>query len=339
MMGGVPIAAGRPPLDAGGALTSWTPDGAGTALVVLLAVGYLLAVRRVRLRGEPWPVRRTASWLLLGVGSLVVTTLGWVGAYGRTLFWVHVLQIILLLLVVPGLLALGRPALLVSTLRDDSREPGVGGRVLRLAASPLVGPALVPLALAAVVFTPVLPTTLTSSTANGVAEVALLAVGLLVTLPLAGAGAAASTAVATATFIGFLELLLDAIPGFALRMRSDLLARAWASSVHRSWGPSPLADQQLGGSILWGLAEVLDLPFLALLVVAWIKADEREAAATDAALDAEELRRPVPALDPLEPEAPLVQRPWWETDASVLGSGRARRLQRQRRPPAETEDR
>ncbi len=83
----VPLAAPlRPPLDLDTALTAHVPDAAGLVLVALLAFGYLAAVRAVVRTGHPWPARRTMSCLLL--------------------------------LVVPALLALGRPTLLVRTLQE-----------------------------------------------------------------------------------------------------------------------------------------------------------------------------------------------------------------------------
>jgi len=333
-----------PALGVGTALRSWTPDPAGSALVVVLSVAYLLVVRRVRRGGTAWPAARTAAWLLAGVGSLAVTTNGFVGAYSSTLLWVHVLQVVLLLLVVPMLLALGQPAGLVRQWRRARGAPAPAGpgstprRLLNAAASPLVGPALVPVVLGLVLFTGVLPATLTSWAAHDIAEVGLLAVGLLVTLPLAGIGAASSLAVALATFVGFVELLLDAVPGFLMRTRTDLLAPAWAASLGRRWGPHPLQDQQTAGAILWSLGEVLDLPFLALLVVQWIRADEREARTVDGQLDAQLDAQPptdspgaVGSSKPASAAGRELQRPWWETDASVLGSERARNLQRPRR--------
>ena len=341
---GAPGAKQLPALGFGTAFSSWTADPAGLALVAVLSIAYLLAVRQVRSSGTHWPAARTAAWLLAGVGALAVTTAGFVGAYSSTLLWMHVLQVVLLLLVVPMLLAHGHPAGLVREFRRScgARKAAAGPgslprRLLAAAASPLVGPALVPLVLGLVLFTGVLPATLTSRGAHDGAEVGLLAVGLLVTLPLAGLGASSSLAVALATFVGFVELLLDAVPGFVMRTRTDLLAPAWAASLSRTWGPHPLQDQQTAGGILWSLGEVLDLPFLALLVVQWIRADEREARTVDAQLDAEPLAASASPIDGLgQPPATgqELQRPWWETDASVLGSARAQDLQHQApRPP------
>lgn len=103
----------RPPLDLDTGLTAHVPDAAGLVLVALLAFGYLAAVRAVVRTGHPWPARRTMSWLLL--------------------------------LVVPALLALGRPTLLVRTLQEARAGPprerrAAASRLLAALANPLVAP-------------------------------------------------------------------------------------------------------------------------------------------------------------------------------------------------------
>jgi putative membrane protein len=116
----------------------------------------------------------------------------------------------------------------------------------------------------------------------------------------------------------------------------------------RPWGPSPLRDQQLGGDLLWCIGEAVDVPFLVLLVVQWVRSDARDAARVDAGLDAMEfdamerdaMERDAMELDAMERDgadpardgdgAPTdTMRPWWENDASVFG---ARAAQFQRRP-------
>ena len=96
--------------------------------------------------------------------------------------------------------------------------------------------------------------------------------------------------------IAFLELFADAIPGILLRLHHGVIGAAAGLSTLPTWVPSPLRDQQLSGDVLWFLGEAIDLPFLAWLVVRWIRADAREAAVVDARLDAE----------------PHDDRPWWE---------------------------
>ena len=96
-----------------------------------------------------------------------------------------------------------------------------------------------------------------------------------------------------------------------------LLAPQHYLAIHRTWGPSRLHDQQLGGAIVWFLAETIDLPVLALLVLRWIRTDEREAVTIDRSSTSRSSPRPL-----TDSEADL-QRPWWETDATVFGDRRA----------------
>ena len=280
----------------------------------------MVLLRRIRAAGNHWPWSRTAVFAV-GVLALLVTTAGPVGVYARVLFWMFVVQVLLLLLIVPVLLAFGRPL----TLLAEARRPG-GPSWLRHLAHPLVGPALVPVCTGLVFFTGLLSASLQSPVVGAAVRLGLLLAGFVFALPLAGEGATpVSLAMAAALFIGFLELLADAVPGIAMRLRGDLLTD-WYARLHRPWGPTPLDDQHLGGSILWVVAEVIDLPFLALLVVQWIRADVREAAAIDRQLD-EQAAAAAPTAAP-QAAAELAV-PWWERDASVFGA----RSGQFRRPP------
>jgi cytochrome c oxidase assembly factor CtaG len=113
---------------------------------------------------------------------------------------------------------------------------------------------------------------------------------------------------ALALLVAFIELLADALPGIIVRLDTHVLAAGYFLT------PQPLRDQQLGGDLLWGLGEVIDLPFLVLLLVQWVRSDARDAQAADEALDA----RQAATTGPASAEA-VWERPWWETDASVFG--------------------
>jgi len=51
------------------------------------------------------------------------------------------------------------------------------------------------------------------------------------------------------------------------------------------WFPSPLRDQQLSGDLLWAIAEIVDIPVLALLFIVWRRSDKREAKDVDKLTD------------------------------------------------------
>jgi putative membrane protein len=331
-------------LTAGSAVTSWTFDPLAVALVIVGAAWYARAVRGVRgvrRHGERWPARRTASFVL-GLASIAAVTLWWVGAYAHVLFWVYTVQIMVLLVISPALLMFGRPITLARAARLPSQKPPLTARIvdtpaLRLLSSPAFGPLLLPLVTGLFFFTAVLPASLAHYAVYELVHLILLVAGLVIALPLAGEGVEGSSlSIAAGILFGFLELLADAVPGIAIRLRSSLLAPEHYLAVRRTWGPSRLHDQQLGGAIVWFLAETIDLPVVALLVVRWIRADEREAFSIDQQLD----RLQLEGLDtdgrPADP-APALQRPWWESDAGVFGDRRAadfrRAAQRGRQTP------
>jgi len=82
--------------------------------------------------------------------------------------------------------------------------------------------------------------------------------------------------------------------------------------------PDPLWQQRLGGGAMFGIAEAVGLPLLAATVLAWVRADAREAAAVDARLDAERAERTAEVAETAGRETPVAEpvldRPWWETD-------------------------
>ena len=118
------------PLTVGSAMTSWTFDPLAVLVIAAAAFCYLRAVRRLRRQGGEWPVARS---VIFGVGllTIAVVTLWWVGAYAHTLFWVYTVQIMVLLVVSPALLMFGRPV----TLARAVRPPGYPAWVARLADS------------------------------------------------------------------------------------------------------------------------------------------------------------------------------------------------------------
>ena len=329
------------PLSVASALTSWQLDVPAVLLVLAAAAGYLAAVRRVRRGGTVWSPLRTTAFFA-GLVLVVVSTCSFVGVYERRLFWVFTLQVCLLLLVAPLLLGAGGPVGLVAAVRRHGQGdggPDDAGRplVLRVLGAPGVGPLVLIVVTVLVFFTPLLETALRHPVALHAVQLVLLVVGLVMALPVTDEGMRLSSlGYAALIGMGFVEFLLDAVPGIALRLHGGVLAAGYWTALHRGWGPSPLADQHLAGGMLWFFGEAGDLPFLVMAMVAWIRVDAEEAARIDHALDLAETPTVVRtgqvtggAVPSDETDAPGAQaeleRPWWETDAAVFGEARARR--------------
>jgi cytochrome c oxidase assembly factor CtaG len=285
-------------------ITQWHFAVVPGLVVVALLAAYGVGVRRVAGQAAPWPALRTATFVVLGVGSYAVVTLGYLGVYSPYLRWAFAAQSALLLLVVPALIALGRPvALARKALGDNGRrrlDAFLGSRLVRLLSHPFGGPALL-LVMLLLFLTPLPPEIRNHASAVAVTQVLLPLFGLLALIPVAsGEEPASTTTMAIGFLIAFFELIADALPGILLRLHNGIIGTLAVPGARPPWLPTALRDQQLSGDVLWFLGEAIDLPFLAWLVVRWIRADAKEAAVVDARLDAE----------------PHDDRPWWEVERS-----------------------
>src|SRR5829696_7413616 len=107
-----------PPLDLDAAVTQWQLRPGVLTAVLLTAVAYLTAARRVRHSDNTWPAWRTLSFTA-GLGVVVIATCTGIQPYGRILEWVHMIEHLLLIMAAPALLALGSPLQLVADARSS----------------------------------------------------------------------------------------------------------------------------------------------------------------------------------------------------------------------------
>src|ERR1700722_6675415 len=110
-----------PPFGWGTVLGRWEFSPVVTVLAVALAVLYLEGAWRVARRhpARPWPWWRTGMFLG-GLGVIVLATESGIGAYDDVLFWDHMIQHLMLIMVAPALLVAGAP---VTLLMHASRNP------------------------------------------------------------------------------------------------------------------------------------------------------------------------------------------------------------------------
>jgi cytochrome c oxidase assembly factor CtaG len=83
----------------------------------------------------------------------------------------------------------------------------------------------------------------------------------------------------------FLMLPFHAFLGVTIMDSSIVLAGDWYESFHRTWGPTPLEDQNIGGGIMWASGDVIAVIVLAALFVQWFAQSQREARREDRRLD------------------------------------------------------
>lgn len=329
---------GPPQLTQGRVFTSWTLDLPVLAFVLVLGGCYIAGMWRFRRTGRRWPAGRVVSFLGLGLGMLVIATMSWVGVYQGVLFWVRSAQTILLLLMVPLFLALGRPlTLAIAVLPRAGRraEAVIRSRAARILTFPLITAGYMVATPFALYFSPWYEATLRSGTARELTYFALMAPGLLFFWTLLRVDPVPREyPYLVSLFITTAEVIFDAALGLMVLADQNLIASAYYHALARPWGPTLQVDQMFGGAVLWIFGDVVGLPFLVAQIVQMHREDEREAAlidaeldARDAALEAERAVRGAPDPDAESPDTesgadgparePVGDRPWWETDPQL----------------------
>jgi len=278
---------GPPELTASRALTSWTLDPGGIALVLALGVPYLLAVRRLHRGGHRWPPGRSIAFGA-GLLGIVVATMSFLGVYAHVLFWVTSVQMALLLTVVAVLVSLGAPLSLLRATSPHTAERVdslLAARPVRLLTFPLIAALVVAAVPLLVWYTPVQEASMRSLAVYWLLHAAFVIVGLAFFWPVLAVDAEPRLPYAALAAVVFAETLVDSVPGIVRWLSTTLVAPAYYLTVGRPWGRTPLDDQKFGGVMLWAVGEVVGLPLLILVVVQWMRADAREAARIDAELD------------------------------------------------------
>ncbi len=310
---------GPPELTVTGALTQWTLDPWMLILILILGGGYLAAVRRVR----DWPVARPVWFCGLGLGFLVIATMSWVGVYTPVLFYARAVQTVLLVLVVPLFLALGRPVTLFAEVFPPVGQRLVAG-IRSLPARIVFFPAITTFALIGVPFVMYFTSWYTGFFHSvGVREltyVVLMLPGYAFFWTLLRVDPVPKEyPYGVSMWITGAEVIGDAFFGIAVIAHQSLLGAAYYQALGRPWGPSLSTDQILGGGVLWVLGDLVGLPFLAAQLIHMMREDESDAARIDAELDAREAEleaNPPPRAESegegqqAEGQQPL----WWESD-------------------------
>ena len=291
---------GPPELTVTRALTEWTLDPWMLALILLLGGAYLAGVRHVRRSAKPpgrdtWPVARPVWFCGLGLGFLVIATMSWVGVYQSVLFYARAVQTVLLVLVVPLFLALGRPVTLAGRVfpRAGARlEAVIRSRPAKI----LTFPAITTFALVGVPFVMYFTSWYTavfySTTVRELTFLALMIPGYVFFWTLLRVDPVPKEyPYGVSMWITGAEVIGDAFFGIAVIAYQTLIGGAYYHALGRPWGPSLATDQVIGGGVLWILGDLVGLPFLAAMLIHMMREDESEAARIDAELDAREARQ------------------------------------------------
>jgi cytochrome c oxidase assembly factor CtaG len=132
---------GPPKLTLAGAFTEWRVDVPSLVLILVVLAWYVASVRKVRRAGGQWGAGRSFAFIVLGLGFWTIATMAWPGVYESALFYARATQTVLLVLVAPLFLALGKPlTLLIEAYPRVGRpvEKAVRSRVAKVVTFPAI---------------------------------------------------------------------------------------------------------------------------------------------------------------------------------------------------------
>ncbi|WP_368499882.1 cytochrome c oxidase assembly protein [Herbiconiux sp. A18JL235] len=274
------------PLSLGRFFDSWTIDpiwaiGAGFALVL-----YLAGVRRLRHRGDPWPILRTVSWIV-GLAVLVYVTNGAPAVYGTYLFSQHMLEHMTLSMMVPIFLVLGAPVTLalraIHPRKDGSRGPRewimaiTRSRVTAAITHPLVVAVLFVGSTLVFYYSPLFGWSLADPIGHQWMIAHFLIVGYLFALSMIGTDPIPYRLPYPMRLVTLLVVMAShAFFGLSIITSTELFLPDWYGVITQGWAVDPLADQQAAGGVAWSIGEIPTLVLAITMVTLWSRSDARE---------------------------------------------------------------
>jgi len=274
-------------------LLGWTWQPIPTLAIAATVVWWLWAVRRVDSvhPRNPVPRRRTVAFLG-GMLALAFALISGIERYDTSLFSVHMVQHVLLMLIAAPLLALAAPITLV--LRLSSGEPRrrwlipfLHSRVVRFVGHPIVAWVMFAVMMWATHFSPLFNASLEDPLIHDLEHMLFLTGALLFWWP-AVALDPAPWRMSHPARIGYLftQMTQNTFLAVVILNATAVLYPHYATLV-RPWGMAALEDQRLAAGIMWIVGDAVFLTAILAVVAGWMRAEARNEARDDRRSDAE----------------------------------------------------
>ena len=276
-------------------LTAYRIDLVWLVIGVFAIGAYLYGVRRLKQRGDKWTVGRTISWVL-GMLLLIWVTCGPINAYQEYLFSTHMIGHMILAMVVPALLVPGAPVTLISRAAEKRHDNSRGLRewvlwavhtkYAQFIANPIVAAILFASSLVTFYYTPLFAWSTREHLGHEWMVVHFVITGYLFAQALVGIDPGpVRLPFAVRLLLLIATMAFHAFFGLSLMSNNGLLLADWYGAMGRIWGEPPLADQQTGGAIAWGIGEIPTALLTIMVAVQWARSDARDAKRLDRASD------------------------------------------------------
>jgi cytochrome c oxidase assembly factor CtaG len=259
--------------------TQWQFAPVVTGAVAVSAIVYGWGVVRVARRhpARPWPLWRAA---LFGAGLLVIViaTQSGIGAYDDLLFYDHMIQHVMLLMVAPPLLIGGQP---LTLLLHASRNPlhtwakrVIRSRVASFLTWPVFGAVAYALAVVAAHLTAVASYTEQNQAWHDAEHAVFVVIGYLFFLPILGTEPIRWRLSYPIRLVLLVLLMpIDTFTGVVLGYASAGSPGAPAGP-RPGWAPSPVSDLHSGGAVMWIAGDGIMFALMMIVFLMWARNEQ-----------------------------------------------------------------
>lgn len=254
--------------------TEWSLHPWSALVIAILVVAYLGTVHAARRHGGTWQARDTFAWIA-GCGVLVVATQGSPAAYGDALFWMHMVAHLMLIMIVPMLLLLGRPldlALAAARPAHATRlRAGFEGGVLSVMTHPGFGVVVYGAAIAGTHLTGFMNSMMMHPWLHGLEQVLYVTAGVLFFLPLLGEQPIRwKLAAPLRMAVLVVAMPIDTFTGVIL---GQMTTYPWPmmAADHPAWAPDLLTDLHAGGAVMWIGGDAIMAVLFGIAALSWAR--------------------------------------------------------------------
>ncbi|MDN4640659.1 cytochrome c oxidase assembly protein [Agreia sp. PsM10] len=284
-----------PELELSRYFTEWNFDLLWILLCGFGIVFYLAGVRRLRKRGDKWPVHRSVLWVA-GMLLLFYVTNGGINVYEKYLFSMHMLGHMTLSMMVPLLLVPAAPITLIMRAvakRQDGTRGGrewvllaVHSKIGSFLANPIVAALLFAGSLWAFYYSPLFRWATVDHIGHEWMIAHFLITGYLLVQALIGVDPVPYRFPYPFRLLLLLAVMaFHAFFGLAMMTGNGLLLADWYGAMGRPWGVSAIEDQQAGGGIAWSVGEIPTVILAIAVAIQWSKQDKKETTRRDRTAD------------------------------------------------------